>query len=182
MPSQNRIGSGVSAAIGPFIENDNLTQETISSANNQQKPQRKRTRYSGIVLGSVSERKWRVYWEDTSQTSIHSTTKLKYIGPRSIPAHLQHMMVNRSSNQSIQYSQSQEILCETSDTNCPNEFSQSQMLLPETTTTNQFLQNSQSQIDFNKSTTESQATNLSQGQIPISENITTHQQGQNNQN
>ena len=108
MPSQIRVGSGVTAAVGPYTENTN---DTSMSENTQRKSYRKRTWYSGIVVGSVSEQKWRVYWEETGQISVHSTTKLKYVGPRTIPSHIEQLLLSMPEtnveNQDTQFSQSQ---------------------------------------------------------------------------
>ena len=77
MPSKIRVGSYVSACIGPFIENSETQNDfTNNSSNQQKKKKRKRERYTGIVLGSVSEREWEVYWNETGAISTHATVKL----------------------------------------------------------------------------------------------------------
>jgi len=82
MVSKIRIGVGVSAAIGPLIDDPNLTQETVDS--NNRRARRHRERYTGVVVASVSERLWRVYWDQTGAISDHPGLKLKYMGRREI--------------------------------------------------------------------------------------------------
>ena len=68
MPSAIRIGSHVSGLIGPFLP----------LSEGQQR--RKRQRFFGIVIRSIANQYWTVYWPDVDRCADHSFKSLKYEG------------------------------------------------------------------------------------------------------
>ena len=99
MPSQIRVSSGVIALNGPLIE-DTGPRKAITTDNgrNIKRYHKSHEQYIGIVLASVSEQHWKVYWDQTGQISIHPTVKLRYEGERSIPSNVLESLNNNSNN------------------------------------------------------------------------------------
>jgi Transposase IS4 len=71
MPATIRIGSKVSALVGPFLE---LTDEQLHQVS---RPRRSRQRLFGTIIKSAPEQRWTVYWEDINRFSDHSSAQLK---------------------------------------------------------------------------------------------------------
>ena len=69
MPSQIRIGSKVSACVGPL--------QDISQAEKDKRKKRSCQRLFGTVVQSSADQKWTVYWEDIGRASFSSSSLLK---------------------------------------------------------------------------------------------------------
>ena len=69
MPSQIRIGSKVSACVGPL--------QDISQAEKDKRKKRSCQCLFGTVVQSSADQKWTVYWEDIGRASFASSSLLK---------------------------------------------------------------------------------------------------------
>src|SRR5687768_6758891 len=67
------IGTKVTAAVGPFLASTRPPSESGRAARHS------RERYTGIVIKSLPNQHWTVYWTNIGYCSSHSCKLLKYV-------------------------------------------------------------------------------------------------------
>ena len=83
MPSQIRIGSKLSAAVGDFRETLAEARARVDGTN--KRPRRIRESLEGIVIASTADG-WRVAWGHNNTASVHKSGALRYVGPSNLSA------------------------------------------------------------------------------------------------
>ncbi len=79
MPPQITVGSRVKSAVGPLYWPDGRVPVHDRNEPNKKRARRSRMVLEGTVISSVSNSKWRVYWDDLACTGDHLSKQLNVV-------------------------------------------------------------------------------------------------------